>query len=67
MAITAFLGVWMTQLIIGWIPGTTLTQQTVSLVIRLAIAYLIATAAWLLTVGVLGYFVRTETVVEHAS
>jgi hypothetical protein len=37
-------------------PGATLTQQTVGMVIRFAFAYLIATAAWLLTTGVVGYF-----------
>jgi hypothetical protein len=58
MAITALVGVWATKLILEWMPGKTLTQQTVSMIIRLAIVYLIATAAWLLTAGVIGYFVK---------
>ena len=61
MAVTTLIGVWVTKLILGWIPGTTLTQQTVSMVIRLTCAYLIATAAWLLTAGALGYFVGMES------
>ena len=58
MAITALLGVWVTKLILGWMPGSTLTLQTISIAIRFATIYLITTAAWLLTIGVLGYFVR---------
>ena len=57
MAITTLLGVWLTIQILGWTPGKTLSQQTVSLVIRLIVAYLIATAAWLAMAGLLGSFV----------
>lgn len=60
MAVTVFLGVWVTTLIMGWMPGKTLTQQTIGMGIRLGLVYLIATAAWLMTAGVLGYFVKTE-------
>ena len=60
MAVTAILGVWVTKLILEWMPGKTLTQQTVSMIIRFALIYLIATAAWLLTTGVVGYFVRLK-------
>lgn len=57
LAVTISLGVWVTQALMGWTPGTSLAQQTTSLVIRLAFAYLLATSAWLLTIGLLGYFV----------
>jgi hypothetical protein len=57
MAITALLGVWLTSQVMEWTPGKTLSQQTVSLVIRLIVAYLFATAAWLATAGLLGSFV----------
>ena len=60
MALTVLLGVWVSVLIVGWLPGETLTQQTISMVIRLGFAYLIATGAWLMTAGVLGYFVKTQ-------
>lgn len=58
MALTAALGVGVTSQILGWIPGKTLRAQTVSLVIRLIVAYGIATAAWLATAGLLGCFLR---------
>ncbi len=60
MAVTSLLGVWVTSLIVGWTPGRTLSQQTVSLVIRLVLAYAIATAAWLAAAGLVGYFVGPE-------
>lgn len=60
MAIAALLGVWLTNEILGWTPGKTLRQQTVSLVVRLIVTYLIATAAWLATAGLLGYFVGSR-------
>jgi len=57
MAVTGLAGVWVTRLIVNWTPGTTLNEQTVSLVLRLGAAYVLATAAWLVTAGMLGYFV----------
>ena len=57
MAITILVGVGVTGSLVGWTPGRTLTQQTVSLVVRLVLAYVIATSAWLATVGLVGYFV----------
>jgi len=64
IAATVLLGVWLTKLIVGWMPGSTLTQQTIGMVIRFTFAYLIATAAWLLTAGVLGYFLASEPPTE---
>jgi hypothetical protein len=57
MAITVLAGVWLTRLLLNWTPGHTLGQETASLVLRLVVAYAIATAAWLVTTGLLGYFV----------
>ena len=57
MAATVVVGVWLTNLLLDWTPGHSLKQQTAGLVLRLTIAYLLATAAWLVTAGVLGYFV----------
>ena len=67
MAGTMLLGVWLTKLIVGWMPGTTLTQQTAGMVIRFTFTYLVATAAWLLTAGVAGYFVKLDGQVESVS
>lgn len=60
-AVTTLIGVWGTELIVGWTPGKSLRAQTVSLAIRMLFAYVVATAAWLATVGLLGYFVRTNS------
>ena len=60
MAVTTVLGVWVTRLILGWTPGHTLGAETVSLGLRLALAYVIATVAWLMTAGLLGYFVGSR-------
>lgn len=57
MTVTSALGVWVTSLLVGWTPGRTLSEQTVSLVIRLGLAYAMATEAWLATAGLVGYFV----------
>lgn len=57
MAAAALLGVWLATQILGWVPGTSLHEQTVGLVVRLAIAYILATVAWLLAAGLVGYFV----------
>jgi len=61
MAVMALAGVWLTHQILGWTPGHTLSEQTVSLVVRFGLAYVIATAAWLLAAGVLGYFVGSAS------
>jgi hypothetical protein len=61
MAVTGLAGVWVTRLIMNWTPGMTLNEQMVSLVLRLGAAYVLATAAWLITVGVLGFFVGGES------
>ena len=67
MAVTIFICVWVSKLIVGWMPGTTLTQQTVSITIRFAIVYLIATAAWLVTAGIVGYFVNGGSTAENVA
>ena len=59
MAVAVLLGVWGTKLIMGWMPGKTVTLQTVSLVTRFTLSYVIATAAWLLATGVVGYFLSS--------
>jgi hypothetical protein len=56
MVITIAAGVWLTRLLLNWTPGHTLGQETVSLALRLVVAYAIATAAWLVTTGLMGYF-----------
>jgi hypothetical protein len=57
LAITTFLGVWTVKALLGWMPGSTLHQQTMGLAARMGLAYVVATAAWLLTAGLLAHFV----------
>jgi hypothetical protein len=58
LAITTIVGVWCSELLLFWMPGKKLGAQTASLGLRVAAAYVLATAAWLATVGLLSYFVR---------
>jgi hypothetical protein len=60
LAATTLLGVWITKILLQWMPGATLQQQTAGLVVRLGLAYILATVAWLLTIGLLGYFVASD-------
>jgi hypothetical protein len=48
------IGVLMPRLLIGWTPGTGLRGETISLVVRLTFAYVLAVAGWLTTCGLLG-------------
>ena len=51
------LGVWMTEKIMGWTPDfrtSTLSQETVSLVIRSLVSYFLASFAWILACSVIG-------------
>lgn len=57
LGVLGLAGVWVVRLIVGWTPGETLGAQTASLVIRMLLAYLVSSAAWLLTAGLLGHFV----------
>jgi hypothetical protein len=57
LAATIFLGVWIVKALLAWTPGSTLHQQTLGLAVRLVIAYLAATSAWLITAALLGHFV----------
>ena len=61
----ALAGIWLPELILDWKPGSSLTQEMTSLGIRLVIAYLIATLAWLATAGLLGYGWEKTRVVGH--
>ena len=60
-AVTALVGICLTRVIVDWVPGMTLGEQTLSLVLRLGIAYVLATAGWLITAGALGFFVRRSS------
>lgn len=67
MAVAALLGVWVTKQILGWVPGTSLHEQTVGLVARLAIVYILATAAWLIAAGIVGHFLGQVSSPENAA
>jgi hypothetical protein len=67
-AIICGIGVLVPKLLLGWTPGTGVGGQTISLAIRLTLAYVIAVAAWLMTCGLLGSLSRVgaATAVENA-
>jgi hypothetical protein len=51
------LGVWVTEKIMGWTPDlrtSTLSEETVSLVIRSLVSYFLALFAWMLACSVIG-------------
>jgi hypothetical protein len=57
IAIAGIVGIWLPRLILlHWVPGKHLCAMTVSLVLRLTLAYLLTLMAWLAATGVLGYF-----------
>ncbi len=67
VAIAAVFGVWMSGAIVGWTPRSlnpTFTGETISLVLRLFLAYLLGLFAWLLTCSMIG---RRCGGPEHAS
>ena len=54
---SVLLGVWVTKKIMGWTPDfrtSTLSQETVSLVIRGLLSYFLALFAWMLSCSVIG-------------
>lgn len=61
MAVIVAVGVWIPQLLIGWVPFQKLGTEMASLIVRLSASYLLATAAWLVLVALLGYFVRINS------
>lgn len=61
LAVAIFIGVWVPQTLMDWVPFKKLGAETASLALRLAIAYAITIAAWLTVVGLLGYFVRVNS------
>jgi len=67
MAAAALLGVYVPSLLIGWTPGSTLATQTASLVIRLALAYVFATAVWLMAIGFVACFVGSPSPTDFVS
>ena len=61
MVVMLLIGVWLTSALLDWRPGKSLGAQTASLIVRMVVAYLLATAAWLTTAGLLGYFIRANS------
>jgi hypothetical protein len=61
IALGVVVGVWVSNLLLSWTPGVTLRQQSIGLILRLGVVYLLGTAAWLWTTGVLGYFASSES------
>lgn len=61
LAVLVVIGVWIPQLLAGWVPFKKLGPETASLIARLGAAYVVAVLAWLMVVGLLGYFMRVHS------
>lgn len=63
--IIAHLGLWLPAVILEWRFGNTARMQAISLALRLTLALICGTAAWIMTAGLLGCLLR-GTDVERA-
>lgn len=66
-AAAALIGIWLPYLLAQWTPSHGLRQETVSLVLRLFTAYLLAVLVWLMTSALVGSFLHAALPVEHSS
>ena len=64
--IGALAGIWVPSLLIDWTPATTLTGESISMVLRLLTAYLLAVSSWLMISSVVGGLLRPVAGVESA-
>lgn len=65
-AIAAVAGIWLPHMLITWTPGHGLSMESVSLVLRLATAYVIAVATWIAMSAIVGSFLRMTTSADDA-
>ena len=54
IAVAALIGVWLPYLLANWTPSHGLTKETVSMVMRLLTAYILAVLAWLMASAAVG-------------
>ena len=66
IAVAALIGVWLPYLLTNWTPSHGLRKETISLVLRLLTAYVMAVLVWLMTSAVVGRFLSAAFPVEHS-
>jgi hypothetical protein len=66
MAVASLVGVWFPYLLANWTPAHGLRKETISLVLRLSSAYVLAVVVWLMVSGVVGGLLRAALPVERS-
>ncbi len=56
--VIAHIGLWLPAVVLEWRFGNTARMQAISLGVRLFLALICGTAAWMMTAGLLGYLLR---------
>ncbi|HYG98253.1 MAG TPA: hypothetical protein VD837_03920 [Terriglobales bacterium] len=54
LAVLVAVGVYVPMRLMEWTPGSTLTSETISLIVRMLVAYVLAIGCWLIVVAMLG-------------
>jgi len=65
VAVAALLGIWVPNVLVNWTPLHGLAKETISMVLRLLAAYMLAVAAWLMTSAVVGSFLQAAPRVNN--
>ncbi len=66
LLIFVLLGVYLPKLLIDWTPESTLTKETISMVLRLLVAYGLAIGYWLMTASLVSHVAVSKTKQELA-
>jgi len=64
-AIGCVFGLWLPGKLIDWAPGEHLRTMEISFVLRIALAYFMATAAWLAVASAIAPLLKPEPTVKH--
>jgi hypothetical protein len=66
LAVATLIGVWLPDLLANWTPFHGLRKETVSMVLRLLTAYVLAVLVWLTTSALVGSLLRAALPVENS-
>jgi hypothetical protein len=58
--LAAYIGTWITGLLVGWKPAGKPTTEIVSVILRLGVAYTIDVLLWCLVLGLIAVYIETE-------
>jgi hypothetical protein len=65
IAVAALIGVWLPYLLANWTPAHGLRKETISMLLRLLTAYVLAVLVWVMTSAVVGGFLRAGLPAEN--